>query len=485
MSRHLDQCSVVMFSTAESVTRDILGNIPSWLIVTFYLLVMAACGIACTGFLYRLFSVHLKGASDQTDVVVSWRGRLASVCSYIVLHRQLLRDRYAGFAHLLTLYGFVILFIGTVLVFLEHQTPLHFFYGRFYLVSSLIIDLGGVAFLVGLGMFLWRRMVAGNVRILREWWVTTLVVTLLGIGLSGFAVEATRIAQDFPEFEIWSVAGYSLAKTFAAVGIRGETAAAWHRFSWSLHAVLCIAFFALLPWRFFSHMVYSLVSWTLRSTAPKSQLTTIAIPYDRGQKPPGVTHWNEFTFRDLLQIDACTTCGRCNDVCPAHAAGKPLTPREIVLGVRTAINSRHTNGNDLAPWIADNALWSCTTCAACNDACPVGIDVYGKIIDLRRGRVESGLIPDAAETVFENSAVDDNPFQKSNDDRMNWGQGLAIPVAAEQEQIELLYWIGCSGCFDPEGQSVSRAMIKILNHLGIRYRVLGKNERCTGDPARR
>jgi Fe-S oxidoreductase len=140
---------------------------------------------------------------------------------------------------------------------------------------------------------------------------------------------------------------------------------------------------------------------------------------------------------------------------------------------------------DVTTIIDDDALWSCTTCGACNEACPVGIEVYDKIVLLRQGRVEAGIVPEAASTRFESMADQYNPFQKPNADRMDWAAGLHVPVAEPGQPIELLYWVGCAGSFDPDGRSVSRAMIKILNHLGLAYHVLGKRERCTGDPVRR
>jgi Fe-S oxidoreductase len=130
-------------------------------------------------------------------------------------------------------------------------------------------------------------------------------------------------------------------------------------------------------------------------------------------------------------------------------------------------------------------LWSCTTCTACNEACPVGIEIVEKIVEARRGRVETGEIPDAAADLFDGTAESFNPYGKPAADRLAWASGLGVREAAEGERIDLLYWIGCAGSFDPDGQGVSRAMIRILDRLGIRYRVLGRRERCTGDPARR
>jgi len=227
-------------------------------------------------------------------------------------------------------------------------------------------------------------------------------------------------------------------------------------------------------------MAYGLASWASRSRRPAAALRPVSLA---PLVAPGASQPRELPRHDLLEADACTTCGRCNEVCPAQAAGKPLRPREVVLGVRRSLDI--SPSEPFSNWIADETLWSCTTCTACNAACPVGIDIYGKIIELRRGRVEAGDVPVAAEELFGGVADRFNPYRKQNDDRMLWARDLPVAVAADEEPIELLYWVGCAGSFDPDGQPVARAMIKILNHLGINYRVLGKRERCTGDPARR
>jgi Fe-S oxidoreductase len=404
--------------------------------------------------------------------------RWKDVAAYLLFQKEVRRDPFAGAAHLLVVYGFIVLFVGTCLVFLEHDTPLHFFYGWFYRIASLLIDLGGVAFLAGLSMFLWRRHFVKRTPILKEWWVASLTWLLFAIGISGFLLEGARIARDMPAFERWSIVGYSLALSLRSLGLADASLLGLHRVLWVGHAVLCVAFFGLLPWQFFSHMAYGAVSWGRRTTR---RLSTLPAP-SLGQ-PPGATRWADLSKVDLLQTDACTTCGRCVEVCPASAAGKPLKPREVVLGIRAALDS----GPDgvIADWVSDDAIWSCTTCAACNASCPVGIDIYGKIVELRRGRVETGIVPEAAEQLFESTAADANPFGRSRGDRETWLWEVNAPVAAENEPIELLYWIGCAGSFDPDGQSVARSMIKILKSLGVNYRVLGGRERCTGDPARR
>ncbi len=469
-----------MINDSQQITRQIMGNVPSWLATAFYVSAAAACVWSVLALAWR-FRKHRQGRPTPSRESKPWGARVAVVLRYLTFHQQLLRDRYAGLAHLLLFYGFFILFLGTCLVLLEYDTPLHFFYGRFYLVASLGIDLGGIAFLVGLLMFLHRRLFGNSPRILRRAYVAALLWLLLAIGVTGFALEGARIAVDRPNFERWSVGGYAIATVINWGGITGDVALRWHRFAWGFHALLCVVFFALLPWRFFSHMVFGPVSWALRTDHPRAALRPVELKFQSDANDlPGATSWRELPWIDLLQADACTTCGRCNAVCPADSAGKPLHPREIVLGVRHAMNQ--PGATEFTSLVDDDALWSCTTCGACDEVCPVGIEVVDKIVELRRGRVESGCVPAAAATRFESSASEFNPFQEPSAARMNWAAGLKVPVA---EPIELLYWVGCAGSFDPDGRNVSRAMIKILNHLGVAYHLLGPCERCTGDPLRR
>jgi Fe-S oxidoreductase len=465
----------------SEVTRQILGNVPSGLVWMFYVLALGTCAGAAVALVRRSRGRHR--ARRRAEQPPPLHVRLKSIAGYLIFHKQLRRDRFAGIAHLLTVYGFIILFVGTSIVFLEHQTPLHFFFGRFYRLASLVIDLGGLVFIVGLLMFLWRRHVSRAEQLLQAWWVASLAWLLLIISASGFLLEGARIATTMPEFERWSAIGYALALTLHTAGFSGQDALVWHRLLWGFHAVVCVLFFALIPWPFFAHMVYGAASWSARSRRPLAQLRTPCLT----ETPPGAANLQALDWDDLLHADACTTCGRCNAVCPATASNKPLQPREIVLGIREALvdSGGVPDSSDLPERFDSNTLWSCTTCGACNEVCPVGIDVYGKIIELRRARVEQGDIPDQAEAVFESTASAFNPFGKDNSLRLAWAKGLKPPVAEPAEEVELLYWIGCAGSFDPDGQSVSRAMISILDRLGIRYRILGCRERCTGEPARR
>ncbi len=407
---------------------------------------------------------------------LSWRDGLKRLAEYLATHRKVRRDPYAGLMHALIFWGFVILLIATTLVGIQHHGHMVFLTGTTYLVFKFISNLGGVAFCVGLGMALWRRRSEqAHGRLQPNPAITRLLVGMLALGIGGFLLEAARIAKDFPPFETWSFVGYATAKVMAAVGLSGERVVPVHRALWILHAAMAIGFFILVPISLLKHIF--LASYSVARPVGMPGIAT-------APPAPVITGVDLAHFRrvDLIQADACLTCGRCNEVCPAEAAGKPLHPRSVVLGLREHLDKPNVA---LPLQIADDMLWSCTSCHACDDACPININILDKIVTMRRGRVAEGEVPDTAAAALEATAQKFNPFGQPNSTRMDWAAGLNVPVAKDGEAVELLYWVGCAGAFDPAGREVTKAVVKILNHLKINYRVLGPNERCTGDPARR
>jgi len=233
----------------SAITREILANIPVWLVGAFYALAFVACGWAALVLIRRSSARHRARHPAQSPLALG--ERLLSIARYLVFQEPLRRDRFAGIAHLLSVYGFFILIVGTAIVFFEHQTPLHFFYGWFYRIASLVIDLGGLALIVGLLMFLWRRHFGREERILQAWWVAALAWLLLVIAISGFALEATRIAVELPHFECWSAVGYVIALALHAADVNAEALQLWHRAFWGrprarLHLVFCTHSVALL-----------------------------------------------------------------------------------------------------------------------------------------------------------------------------------------------------------------------------------------------
>jgi Fe-S oxidoreductase len=213
----------------------------------------------------------------------------------------------------------------------------------------------------------------------------------------------------------------------------------------------------------------------------------------------GASEINHFTWKALLDLDACTECGRCSDVCPATLTQKALSPMKVILDLRrylsdvgpSFLKSKNNGSPESAKMvgsvISEEELWGCTTCRACQEACPVYIEHIPTIVDMRRHLVlEESRFPTEVTPTFKNLETNGNPWGISREDREKWAEGLRAPKMREVgEEVDYLYWVGCAGAYDARNQQVARAMIEILNTAGVSYAILGKEETCNGDPARR
>jgi Fe-S oxidoreductase len=466
----------------EQITRQIEWNVALWMQVFLYVGAFSGLGLSAWR-LYRRYRVWRMGR--PAGHTLSIQTGLARSVAWVFNRGKMSRDRFASTMHLLVLWGFIFLFIGTTLVFLEHQTPLHFFYGTFYLVASAVLDLAGVAFLVGLSMAVYRRYVRRASRVKNSRWIDALLGLTIAIGVTGFAVEGFRISVALPTFERVSFVGYALARMFRAAGLDASELTQFHRLSWVVHAALCIAFFFLATVYFFRHIVVAILSVALRPNRTSGALRAFELAPE--VVPSGSV--SDMTWKDLLDADACTTCGRCASVCPATTAGKSLNPRDVVLKLSDLVTrqvlARTASVPSAFDTISDQELWDCTTCGACVYECPVNIEVFDKIIDLRRQLVEIGRVPTAARTCLESLEQRQNPWDYDPARRTEWGESLKLPVATEVNKPEWVYWIGCAGAFEPSAQQISHSMVEILRLAKVTFAVLGSAERCTGDPARR
>ncbi|MBM4070687.1 MAG: 4Fe-4S dicluster domain-containing protein [Planctomycetes bacterium] len=451
--------------------REILWNVPPAVLTGVYALSALSTAWIVYWF-YRRACLWKRGTAQPEPR--SWLAGLARLGVYLAGHRKIRADRFAGIMHLLVFWGFIVLLIATTLVGIQHHFQLVFLTGWTYLLFSLAADLGGLAFCVGTGMALWRRVWRIETRLQPSRVHAAVLWLLLAIGVSGFVLEGARIlAWDFPAFEVWSPIGYLFA--LALAWLSTDAAVALHLALWISHAALVIVFFLIVPVSILKHILLGAYSVAF----PAGRLGMLNAPVEL---PTSAVDLPQLRTIDWLQADACLTCGLCTQACPAFAAGKPLSPRSIVLGLRAHLDSPQV---PLTVQVADDALWSCTACNACDAACPINIRILDKIVALRRGRVATGELPEPAVAALESTAQKFNPFGQANSSRLDWASGLHVPVAKPEEKIELLYWVGCAGAFDPSGREVARAMVRILNHTRISFHVLGCAERCTGDPARR
>jgi Fe-S oxidoreductase len=453
----------------SEITRVVWWNVPAWLGTLLYVGTAAGVLVSAVALARQaraLIRARPLGAAPDFRVGPAVRRVLGDVLS----HRRLLEDAPGGWAHALLFYGFLGLFVGTCLVFV-HDRVVSFLVGPTYLVFSFLLEWAGLAFLAGVGWTAWRRLGGRVARLERSGVALAILALLAAIGVTGFLVEAARIAATDPPFEAWSFVGWTLARALRAVGMTG---APLHQGLWGLHAGLTWLFFGLIGATILRHMVAAPVQLALRQLRPPGRLASPT-------PEPGALAPTRLTWAQLLDAATCVRCGRCTAVCPATAAGKPLDPRRVVQATLHAMRE----SRPLETLVTPDEAWSCTTCAACVRACPFEIEVLDKLVDLRRGFVEGGRIDAAGARALEATLERGNPFGGVPADRAAWAADLGVRVLRPGEATDVLYWVGCAGAFDPHGQRIARATARLLRAAGVDFAILGRAETCTGDPARR
>jgi Fe-S oxidoreductase/nitrate reductase gamma subunit len=454
------------------VTRAVWWNVPQWLETLLYLGTAAGLLVSAVA-LARYARTVLRARPIGPAPGFRLGPALGRVLAEVLSHRRLLEDRAAGWAHALLFYGFLGLFIGTCLVFV-HDRVVVFLVGPVYLIFSFLLEWAGLAFLAGVGWLAWRRLARRAPRLERSGVALGILALLGAIGVTGFLLEAARIAATDPAFEAWSFVGWSLSRAIRAAGWAGPVAVPLHRALWGFHAALCWVFFGLIGGTVLRHIVASPVQIALRQLRAPGRLTPAA-------EEPAPLVPQRLTWAQLLDAATCVRCGRCTAVCPATAAGKPLDPRRVVQSTLQAMRE----GRPLEDLVTPEEAWSCTTCAACVRACPFEIEVLDKLVDLRRTLVEAGAVDAATARALESTAERGNPFGGVPADRRAWAADLGVRELRPGETTDVLYWVGCAGAFDPHGRRIARATAQLLQAAGVDFAILGAAETCTGDPARR
>ena len=492
----------------HSPSREVFGGIPGALQVAFYTVIPVMLVWGAIVFADRVRNWE-RGAPDRRRTTTkNVKRRLADFRAGVYM-RTLLRDSAAGLMHSMIYFGFLALLGVTTVLEVDHQMPesAKFLHGKTYMAYAMFGDMAGLVFLGGIVWAIVRRYVQRpyRIRIKTKPEHAAILGTFFLIGASGFFAEAFRIAEiDRPSYEKWSFVGYPLSRLFT--GLAPDTLTLWHQIMWSLHVVGFVVFLALLPITMLRHMFTSPLNMYLRDRErPKGAMRAMPDLSQTSLETFGASVVEDFTWKQLLDTDACTMCGRCTSVCPAHATGKPLDPREIVLktGEVMAATAAHGHvsppiGTDAEITISSNSLferitaeeiWSCTSCRACDEVCPVNIEILDKILDMRRylSLMESNF-PAELGNAYRAMENQGNPWGMNQGERGDWAKGLdGVTVVDPGQPItsEYLYWVGCAGSFDDKNRKVTQAMAKLLRRAGIDVSILGPSEMCTGDSARR
>lgn len=456
-------------------TREIYWNITH--VWVMYALLVPAVAVGVWGLWGRVRRWRRGGPASRFDRPAE---RLRRLFVHALAQRRTAREKYAGIFHRFLTYGFIILTVATVVVALDADFGTSIMRGAFYLYfQSLIVDVFGALVLVGVGMAAVRRYLRRPEKLVYTDEATLILASIFVIALTGFLIEAWRIEATRDPWAAWSPFGRLLGGTLASfMSVPAMITA--HRTLWWLHLAVSLAFFAWLPFTKMKHVITSPLNIYTSNLAPIGA-SLKSVDFENSEKL-GVSVIEDFTWKDLLDLDACTECGRCTDVCPAHTVGKALSPRDIILQLRDLPAGSSVLQGAAAP----EPLWECTTCAACVEVCPVFIEQMPKIVDMRRHLVmEQADYPDTMQAAINSLEKRGHPFTGTQATRMDWAEGLDIQHVSTAKDAELLFWVGCGGALIERNQKVIRATAQLMTKAGVKFAVLGRDEKCSGDPARR
>jgi Fe-S oxidoreductase/nitrate reductase gamma subunit len=477
--------------------RETFWNIPHWAETAQYILALLTALVFIYGVGRRVLRWR-KGLPEKRSG--HFWARLWSLVTQVLAQRRTLDEAYPGLMHFTIFWGMLVLAIGTALATVDWDVT-HLFFGfQFlrgwvYIVFELALDLLGLLVIVGLGMAIYRRYVTRPARLqnfptLHLPWRAApaenasyaprddgyILTMLTFITLSGYLTEGLRLAVTEPDWAAWSPVGNAIAAAFLALG--DPTNQTLHLIVWAIHILSAFVILASLPFTKLFHIFSTPLNIYFRSLEPAGALHA---PRIEG----GVKEWKQFTWKQLLDFEACTRCGRCQDVCPAYAGAQVLSPRNMMIKLDAHLWER--NGHALhGEVIAAEELWACTTCRACSQACPAFIDHVGAFVDMRRYLVDQGKMDATLQTALANLGRYGNSLGQSDRMRARWTQGLQPAVKdARREPVEYLWFVGDYASYSPTLTDVTRKTAEVFSKAGLNFGILYDAERNAGNDVRR
>ena len=469
-------------------TREIYWNIGHGVVLPMYILTFAAVGVLLYGLWKRLDFYRQGKPLDRFD---RFGERFDSILTNVLGQEKIFRVRSGGLQHSLFFWGFGILFIGTLLVMAQADffTPLmgvNILSGEFYKAFSIVLDLAGLIAIVMLGGLFVRRFIIKpeGLEIVEDDYRIHFI--LFAILITGFLIEGARMAAtelvQNPELAKYSPVGLLVAKAMS--GYSEESLRIIHKSFWWIHFGFVLSFIGIIPYSKLRHIITTSANAYFVPLEPKGAIDTINME-DETVEQFGAAKVGDLTWKDIFDADACTSCKRCQDRCPATRTGKPLSPMKLIQEIGTLAEKGKETA--LSESISEEILWSCTTCRACQDICPANNEHVNKILQMRRNlTLMEGAFPgDEVRGAISNIEVNGNPFGLAYASRGEWAQGLDVSIMEENSDVDILYFTGCYASFDKRNRKIAESFIRICNAAGIKVGILGKEEKCCGEPARK
>jgi Fe-S oxidoreductase/nitrate reductase gamma subunit len=421
--------------------------------------------------------------------------RIKDFFTHVIAQTRILKKAYPGVMHFMLFWGVGIQVVGTIINLLNMALfqPWVIEWPRLgvYLGYELVMDIAGVMILIGVLMATLRRYARRPNYLDSNWDDGFALVMLTLIVLVGYSNEATRFIASNPVWANWSPIGNWFAGVLTAAGVSPQQAQAWHDVLVYVHATLAMALVAAIPFTKMRHLIYAPLNILNRSFRKTGEIEKIEDIEET--ELLGVGKVSEFTTQQLLSFDACLRCGRCEDACPSTFSGMDYSPKDLIQFMRTSMLDNLVAGGNgkgeveiMASVISEEYPWQCTTCGACIEKCPVYINPVDEVVDLRRYQIlTTGQMPKSVGDTMRNFERQGNPWGMPPEDRMKWAEGLDIRELAPGDETDVLYFTGCAAAFDDRNKKVARAFVKLMQKAGVDFAVLGFDEMCCGETARR
>ena len=495
----------------ESQEDYLIEVFPPLLILSLIVLV-GLIGAFVFGFWWRSRLWKVGETEKRTDNVGE---RIKSLLSVAILHRRILRssEYYPGVMHFLLFWGAVLL-IGGKLV--RVFGPLAYDGGEppsVFLYASLVSEIGAALIILGGVLAIVRRYIVRPSRLDTKADDTEIFLLAFLLVATGFIIKGFRIAQGLelsgvdvpPDWGAWAPLSFLFSKAFITFTdvYRGEILV-WHRVVFHMLPVLFFFSYVFINRSRMQHALLSPLNVYFRSLEPKGALKPMDI---ETAEHYGASQINHFTWKHLLDLDACTRCGRCEDNCPANLTSKPLSPKKLIQDLREYLwqegpkvlkaRKKGENGarddSEYAPEstmigdaITEDEIWYCTTCRACMEACPVYVEQIPKVIEMRRNLVlEQASVPETAEQILRSIESRGHSARGTTLQRTDWIEGLGVKILADDADVEVLFWTGCQAALEERNTKVAIACAKLMKEAGVKFGILGIEESCCGEPARR
>lgn len=464
-----------------------------WQKAIFYVLTFASLG-------YMAWQIIGQARYWRRGKPITWKpAYLSQLWQYAIGQRKVQgsRPRSGAPMHMMIFYGFLALFTATTLLAIATYGPIigipNFHKGNYYLAYEMTFDLLGLLFVVGVTWALvrrwsWDRRMGRTVpdpetgKLTRgrnpltsepkDYWTLGL---LLLLGVTGYVLEAARMANDPKPWDWSAPVGNALA------GLMGPISNGVYVGIWWFHMVWVWLFFAFLPQMRIKHIITGSMAVAGAPDRPMGELVPVSMEEVEETGKIGVSEAADFSRWHLLSLDACMSCGRCTEVCPAYGVGKILNPKQVVQDIHRTLRT----GDNVPATVSEEALWACTTCHACVEACPVLIRHVDLIVDSRRNLVAEGKLSGTGAVMLRQVGSTSNAWGQPAASREEWMAGLDVPLARNGQAFEYLFWVGCAGATDPGAIQTTKAVAELLTKAGVSFACLGQEELCTGDPARR